>query len=72
MTYRTVEVNKGLSRVLEDDTVIGHVRLGLDQKWYPMLPHEVTRAGAVQRVLLAHAALQELRASLEAPGGEAS
>lgn len=72
MTYRTVEINKDMHRVLDGDELVGYVRFGLDRKWYPMLPHEATRSAAVQRVMLANEAVKELRAGMEAPGGEAS
>lgn len=65
MSYRTVDVNEGLSRVFLDDELVGYVRLGLDQRWYPMLPHEINRGGAVQRVILANEALREFRSAFE-------
>lgn len=65
MSYRTVNVNKGLSRVLLNDKVIGHVRLGLDKKWYPMLPGDQHRGASIQRVILAHEAMIDFKRRIE-------
>lgn len=58
--YRTIEVNRNLWRVFKGDTVVGHVRKGLDNLWYPEVGTGVrTRIAAVQSVILANEAVAE-------------
>jgi hypothetical protein len=68
MSYRTVEVNKGLARVYHEEngahTLIGQVRLGLDQLWYAELPGERGRGAAIHELLAAHEAIEEVRSEL--------
>lgn len=59
MSYRTAEVNKALTKVYQDNQLVGQVRKGLDHKWYPELPAEASRGAAVHRVILAHEAVHE-------------
>lgn len=65
MSFRTVEVNSGLTRVYDGDKPVGYARVGLDHKWYPMLPGETSRGAAVHRIVLAHEAILRLQAEVD-------
>ena len=60
MTFRTVEVNRGLVRLYDDDALVGQVRRGLDNQWYPELPGRY-RQDALRDLRLAYAATVEFR-----------
>lgn len=59
MSYRTVQVNLGLCKIYDGARLVGQVRRGLDDKWYPELPKETSRAKAIHRLILVDAALLE-------------
>ena len=59
MTYRTAQVNLGLCKIYDDQRLVGQVRRGLDNRWYPELPYETSRAKAIHRLILVDAALLE-------------
>ena len=57
--FRVAQVNPELSHIYKGDQLIGHVRRGLDQLWYPELEAERHRSAAIQRVMIAHMACIE-------------
>lgn len=60
MSYRTVEVNKDLTRVYKDAELVGTVRKGLDHFWYPQLLSRRSRGAAVHVLVVAHEAITEV------------
>ena len=68
MSYSSVDVNKGLTRVYYeengDHTLIGQVRLGLDHLWYAELPGQRARGAAIHELIAAHEAIEEVRDAL--------
>ena len=66
--FRVAPVNNDLSRIYKGDTLVGHVRRGLDLLWYPELEAERHRSAAIQRVIVAHEACLEYQAQFNGHG----
>ena len=57
--YHSLVVNKDLTRVFCGTDLIGQVRRGMDNRWYPELREERTQPAAIQAVIVAHQAICE-------------
>lgn len=57
--YRVTDINKDLVRVWQGERIVGHIRRGLDNMWYPELPAQRFKAAALQEVMIANQAIDE-------------
>jgi len=60
---REAHVNSELIRVYDGDILVGFVRKGMDNNWYPELPPSRQRADAVRDLLRAFDALRRIPVS---------